>query len=252
MKRFLFLLAAIATVVALAPKASYAHRYFDTWAARGTTPDPALNENPQVLMKKYGYTLFETSPYMYTHDNPLRYADPNGKRGFDMIGGPMLPPTSWAQLKRNVIMAAAETGGAALLYYAPQAAATIASWWLQNPVAGNEAGNAVLDALSPAPTGASELKIGDVTIKSVDDLAKAAGTLDRLSGGVKQGTLDASVDKVFESLADEYGAKIEVKSNGARIFKSGDLTVTQYISSTDKSPSLMVNQAGKIIKYRGQ
>ncbi len=241
MKRFLFLLAAIATVVALAPKASYAHRYFDAWAARWTTPDPALNENPQVLMKKYGYTLFETSPYMYTHDNPLRYADPNGKRGFDMIGGPMLPPTSWAQLKRNVIMAAAETGGAALLYYAPQAALTIASWWAENPAAANETANTVIDALAPAPggvTGALPEGLNLPEGRSLGDISSMIiGPMHAVEGLVSEGYTTSAESKgaayFFLSNYDELSQAARDKLNFGALdyaMKNGwdiDLTISK-------------------------
>lgn len=45
---------------------SYAHRYFDSWCARWTTPDPMQRKYPSW------------SPYNYAKDNPIRFIDPNG------------------------------------------------------------------------------------------------------------------------------------------------------------------------------
>ena len=207
MKRSLFLLAAIATVVALAPKPGYAHRYFDTWAARWTTPDPALNENPQVLMKKYGYTLFETSPYMYTHDNPLRYADPNGERGFDMIGGPIIVSTSWNEFEYRFIGSAAEGAAVAALYFAPELTTKAVQWMLANPATTAAISTAAAESL--APPGASLNSAGaaeELTNGILSDAKFAQSTyselfskggafagksIDDIAAALKSGTLSA-------------------------------------------------------------
>lgn len=62
----MLLLVAIATVVALVPKTSYAHRYFDSWSARWTTPDPYMMVYPAWSAYNYGLC------------NPLRNIDPSG------------------------------------------------------------------------------------------------------------------------------------------------------------------------------
>ena len=56
-----------------------AGRYYDARIARWTTPDAALRDgDPQTQIKKYGYKLYETSPYNYSFNNPILYKDPNG------------------------------------------------------------------------------------------------------------------------------------------------------------------------------
>ena len=160
MKRFLLLFAVVGLLV-LAPGSSYAGRYYDPWCVedpafrgtRWTTPDPTLNENPQVLKKKYGYTLFETSPYMYTHDNPLRYADPNGKRGFDMIGGPMILSISWKELEYRVVGTAAEGAAVAALYFAPELTTKAVQWMLANPATTAAISTAAAESLAPPGAG---------------------------------------------------------------------------------------------------
>lgn len=55
-------------------------RHYDARTARWLIPDPALRDgDPQKQMKKYGRRLFESCPYSYSFNNPLRYVDQDGK-----------------------------------------------------------------------------------------------------------------------------------------------------------------------------
>lgn len=80
MKRFQ-LLVAIATLVVSVPNSSYAHRYFDSWSARWTTPDRMLQKYPAW------------SPYAYASDNPVRFVDPNGDSVSIITSGPTIQNT---------------------------------------------------------------------------------------------------------------------------------------------------------------
>ncbi len=236
MKRSLFLLAAIATVVALAPKPGYAHRYFDTWAVedpalrgtRWTTPDPALNENPQVLMKKYEYRLFETSPYMYTHDNPLRYADPNGKRGFDMIGGPIIVSTSWKEFEYRFIGTAAEGAAVAALYFVPELTTKAVQWMLANPAATAAISTAAAESLAPPgaslnPAGTAE-ELGNGILSDAKfaqstyseffskEGAFAGKSIDDIAAALKNGTLSAEDVPVDYILKDGHVLILNTRS----------------------------------------
>jgi RHS repeat-associated protein len=165
LKRFQFLIAIVA-LLAFVPNSSYAHRYFDSWAARWTMPDPALIEgNPQIQIKKYGYKLFEESPYGYCSGNPLKFVDPNGKQGNLNLGGPILLPTSWKQFEYNVVATITATAVTAGILYAPSATATVIRNVLGNPAATGIVTTVAAEALAPpgasvtSETGASaELK----------------------------------------------------------------------------------------------
>jgi RHS repeat-associated protein len=162
MKRALFLLAAVTTMVAFVPNSSYAHRYFDSWAARWTMPDPALIEgNPQIQIKKYGYKLFEESPYGYCSGNPLKFVDPNGKQGNLNLGGPILLPTSWKQFEYNVVATIAASAVTAGMIYAPSVTATVIRNVLGNPAATGIVTTVAAEAL--APPGASVNPANEVT-----------------------------------------------------------------------------------------
>jgi RHS repeat-associated protein len=130
---------------------SYAHRYFDSWCARWTTPDPALRDrDPQQQIKKYGYKLFEESPYGYCSDNPLKYVDPDGKQGQLGIGGPILLARSWKELEYRVIGTAIEGAALAAAYYAPSATVKAVQWALANPATTAAVSTGVTQALAPA------------------------------------------------------------------------------------------------------
>ncbi len=233
---------------------SYAHRYFDPWRAQWCTPDPYLMLYP-------GW-----SPYNYGLCNPLRNIDPSGDTTYAYDQNHNLVPIdnspdiiSWGQQDPNYV-----SGNFTVL--------TLAQYTVIDPFMGHfhhmqpnyeivkTANGARWYAPRPTltlgivniPGGPEGIRIGGILIESVEDLAEAAGQLEPLSYGAKQGILNANLDEVFESLAQKYGATIEVKPNGARVFTSGDITVTRYTSSTDQSPSLMVNEGSQITKYRGQ
>ena len=150
MKRLLSVILALAFVLTIVSDA-YAGRYYDSRVARWTIPDPALREgDPQLQMKKYGSKLFEQSPYNYSFNNPLKYADPDGKWPLPIM--PM-PATSWQEFKVRFVSTMAIGAGIAAAAYAPRAVATLVGMWKQNPVAANNMANAAAEAL--APPGAS-------------------------------------------------------------------------------------------------
>ncbi len=61
---------------------TYAHRYFDSWCARWTTPDPMQRKYPGL------------SPYNYGMDNPIRFIDPNGDTTSVITSGPTIQNTT--------------------------------------------------------------------------------------------------------------------------------------------------------------
>ena len=211
MKRSLFLLAVIAAVVALAPKPGYAHRYFDTWAARWTTPDPALNANPQIVVKKHGYRIFEVSPYVYCSENPIKYVDPNGKQGGLSLGGPILLPTSLRQLEYNVVATLTASAVTPGMVYAPGVTATLVGNILGNPATAAAVGAAAAESL--APPGASMNPGGDVSNALSGEVEGGSHAADVLSQMMK-GTSDYSQGQLtmFEKQLSKDGMESLLES----------------------------------------
>jgi RHS repeat-associated protein len=89
-----------------------------------------------------------------------------------------------------------------------------------------------------------EGEIGEVSTK-IDELLSKAGKLERLKGGVKQGTVKGNIDEIFNSLTKE-GEQIEPNR-----FKLPDGTVvTKYTSSTNATPTIGINRGGQLFKIR--
>jgi RHS repeat-associated protein len=91
----------------------------------------------------------------------------------------------------------------------------------------------------------SLFKTSNKIFKTVDDLISRAGKLDRLKGGVKQGTVKGNVNKVFKSIS-KGGRQIEPNR-----FQLPDGTIiTKYPSSTTGVPTIGINKGGVLYKIR--
>ncbi|WP_121356806.1 RHS repeat-associated core domain-containing protein [Flavisolibacter nicotianae] len=86
--------------------------------------------------------------------------------------------------------------------------------------------------------------------KKVDDLISDAGTLTRLKGGVKQGTIKGDAYDVLQGLAKQYGAELQADSKGGIFFQSGELRMGMHNSTRTGVPTIDVNNSGKTYKIR--
>lgn len=86
---------------------------------------------------------------------------------------------------------------------------------------------------------------------SVESLIGQAGTLQRLKGGARKGSIQGDADDIFNVLAIQYGAKVQIGENGYRYFKSGDIRVGMHNSAKEGGlPTLDININGSITKIR--
>ena len=87
----------------------------------------------------------------------------------------------------------------------------------------------------------------EVEIKSVEDLLSAGTKLPRVKAWAQR-AIKGNIDDIFNSLAErgELGTTLDGKS---RIKLPDGTTITKY-SAQSESPSLQVNQGGKITKVR--
>lgn len=132
-----------------------AGRYYDARTARWTSPDPALQEgDPKQQTEKYGYKLFETSPYGYSLNNPLLYKDPDGKFPWPIFLAAAYFATEFS---------GDHPGGSPGLVQSTLALGSIgvaqpaAMWALRNPLTATAATTAVADALAPPGVSLSPL-----------------------------------------------------------------------------------------------
>ncbi len=209
MKRFQ-LLVAIATLVVSVPNSSYAHRYFDSWSARWTTPDPALNEGePQFQIKKYGYKLFEESPYGYCSENPLKLVDPNGKQGNLSLGGPILLPTSWKQFVYNAVATVSAGAVTAGMVYAPTLTASLVGTILGNPATTSAVSTAVVQSLMPGTEGIG-INVGTADFAVIGPYELADGGKSYIDVAKELG---ASYFSVGKEEAEQLGGKAVEEAN---------------------------------------
>jgi hypothetical protein len=113
------------------------------------------------------------------------------------------------------------------------------------------AGDAFVQGLNNGINAGLSFSVGEaigtaITAKmSVDKLINSAGKLERLKGGVRQGTINGNIDDIFNSVTK--GGK-QIAPNR---FKLSDGTfVTKYPSSTTGVPTIGINQGSQLYKIR--
>jgi hypothetical protein len=85
---------------------------------------------------------------------------------------------------------------------------------------------------------------------SVESLVGNAGKLQRLKGGLRQGTVQGNAGDIFKGLAQQYGAKVQTVGRET-FFNAGNIRVGLHNAAKGGGvPTIHINNAGQLFKIR--
>lgn len=198
-------------------------RYYDPESARLLSVD-------QVNV--YSNPIANFNRYWYANNNPYKFIDPDGRQ--------TLPPSTyqvdWADPRTREAFS--------------EVASTVADFTpgISDVKAVNEAiheptvGNVVAAGVGFIPIAGDLLGKG---IKNADHLIEAAGKLDRLKGGVRQGRVQGDARSIFQKITS--GGK---EGSGGRVTMQDGTVIGYHPSKTTGESTIDINKNGKIYKIR--
>lgn len=219
------LMALVFAALLLGNQGVNAGRYYDARIARWTTPDPALRDGtPQVLLKKYGLKVFESNPYNYAFNNPIGFADPDGKFPWPIFVAVAYLATQFSGDhpggSPGLVQSTATLGSIAL-------AQPAALWALRNPLTTTATTIAVADALAPPGMTVSPLNsVSTVASSEIKELSHSAKAIEGLMEGAAK--FSAGQLKLFESQLAGHGVESLLKSRSSLVEK-----LTQHLKDLE-------------------
>jgi len=180
----------------------------------------------------YQKPIEQFNRYRYANGNPFKFTDPDGRQSLPRS----VYNTDWTKPETRQAFT--------------DAASLVADF---TPVVGDAKG--VVEAVRD-PTGRNVLAatvglvplIGDVAskgIKSADHLVNAAGKLERVKGGARQGRVEGDAGKIFDAITDGG-----TKGAGGRVTMPDGTVIGTHTSKTTGVATIDINKSGQIYKIR--
>ncbi len=213
----------VASLVGL--QGAAAGRYYDARIARWTAPDPALRDGTaRERLKKYGLKLYESTPYNYCFNNPLRFTDPDGKFPWPIVLAAAYFATQFS---------GDHPGGSPGFVQSTVALGSIGlaqpagMWALRNPLTTTTITTAVADALAPPGMTLSPLNsVSTVASNEIKELSQSSKVIEGVMEGV--GMFSTGQLRLFEKQLADHGVESLMKSRSSLMGK-----LTQHLKDLE-------------------
>ncbi|MEL3952950.1 MULTISPECIES: RHS repeat-associated core domain-containing protein [Gammaproteobacteria] len=180
----------------------------------------------------YDQPVGQFNRYRYANSNPYKFTDPDGRQSLPRS----VYETDWTKPETRQAFG--------------EAVSIVADF---TPVVGDVKG--VAEAVGePTPRNILAATVGlipivgDVAgkaIKNADHLIDAAGKLERVKGGARQGRVEGDAGKLFDAITDGG-----TKTSGGRVRMPDGTVIGSHTSKTTGVATIDINKSGQIYKIR--